>query len=164
MCRRIRSLGYMILHVDRPMTDHDLAIKSWSKYWRRSFRTGYAYAEVSTILREQGISFWQDEVRRNLTRGIALLVLLVTGVVGSIVLYSVVPLLASAAIAAGLVVRTALKSRWKCPHLSTCLLYGIHAHLQQIPILFGQVSYRRDRRAGRHRKLIEYKESSPWRN
>jgi cellulose synthase/poly-beta-1,6-N-acetylglucosamine synthase-like glycosyltransferase len=164
MCRRMRSGGYMILHVNLPMTGHDLAITSWPQYWRRSFRTGYAYAEVSTILQEQGISFWRPEVKRNLKRGVALLGLLGVALLGSMVLYSLLPLAGAACITAGLVIRTALKSRWKSPSLSTCLLYGIHSHLQQIPILFGQLSYRRDRRAGRRRKLIEYKESSAWRN
>src|SRR5512132_2622425 len=47
MCRWIRDAGYVILHVDRPMTGHDLAITRWSQYWRRVVRAGYAYAEVA---------------------------------------------------------------------------------------------------------------------
>lgn len=39
----------------------------------------------------------------------------------------------------------------------TRLLYGVHSHLQQIPILIGQLGYYSDRRAGRRRRLIEYK-------
>ncbi len=51
MCRRLRAKGWKILHVDRPMTGHDLAMTQWSQYWRRATRTGYAYAEVSERLR-----------------------------------------------------------------------------------------------------------------
>ena len=35
LCRRISALGYDILHVDRPMTRHDLAITRWGQYWKR---------------------------------------------------------------------------------------------------------------------------------
>jgi hypothetical protein len=33
----------------------------------------------------------------------------------------------------------------------------LHSHLQQVPIFVGQLQYARDRRAGRIRGLIEYK-------
>jgi hypothetical protein len=56
-----------------------------------------------------------------------------------------------------LVLRTASKTRWKSPSLSTRLLYGIHSHLQQIPIFVGQLQFWNDRREGRVRGLIEYK-------
>jgi hypothetical protein len=56
-----------------------------------------------------------------------------------------------------LALRTAHRVRWKSPDFRTRLLYGLHSHLQQIPILFGQIRYWRDRRAGRIASLIEYK-------
>ena len=56
-----------------------------------------------------------------------------------------------------LAVRTALKVDWKSRDPLTRLLYGVHSHLQQIPILIGQLGYYRDRRRGRQRGLIEYK-------
>jgi hypothetical protein len=56
-----------------------------------------------------------------------------------------------------LVLRTAAKNRWKKADLPTRLLYGVHSHIQQIPIFLGQLQYARDRRHSRRRGLIEYK-------
>jgi hypothetical protein len=39
----------------------------------------------------------------------------------------------------------------------TRVLYALHSHFQQIPILCGQLSQRWDARRGRRRRLIEYK-------
>ena len=59
MCRRIRSHGWKIRHIDFPMTGHDLAMTKWSQYWRRATRAGYAYAEVSQRFRGSGLPFWE---------------------------------------------------------------------------------------------------------
>ena len=53
--------------------------------------------------------------------------------------------------------RSAAKCAWKSSETLTLALYGLHSHLQQIPIYLGQLRYHRDRRAGRRAGLIEYK-------
>lgn len=159
MCRRIRAREDVVLHVDLPMTGHDLAITRWSQYWRRAYRTGHAYAEVAERFRGTDMPLWDSEVRRNLKRGAFLLAVPMLGVAGSLALWSLLPLLAVVAFLMLLVVRTSMKVAWKSPDKMTVLLYGIHSHLQQIPILFGQLAYRRARKAGRRQRLIEYKES-----
>jgi hypothetical protein len=58
----------------------------------------------------------------------------------------------------GLALRTAWKARWKSRDWMTLLLYGVHSQFQQIPIYWGQMRFRRDRRAGRRAGLVEYKE------
>jgi hypothetical protein len=60
-----------------------------------------------------------------------------------------------------LAARTAAKAGWKTSNPWTRLFYGLHSHLQQIPIYIGQLQYQRDRRKGRTRGLIEYKEAAP---
>jgi cellulose synthase/poly-beta-1,6-N-acetylglucosamine synthase-like glycosyltransferase len=42
LCRRIRARGHGILHIDCPMTGHDLQITRWSQYWKRATRAGQA--------------------------------------------------------------------------------------------------------------------------
>jgi hypothetical protein len=54
--------------------------------------------------------------------------------------------------------RSAWKSRWKSREVGTLLLYGIHSHLQQIPICAGQITYVLDQKRGKKRALIEYKQ------
>ncbi len=51
LCRRLRARGYRIVHIDAPMTRHDLNMTRFSQYWRRAMRAGYAYAEVSNRFR-----------------------------------------------------------------------------------------------------------------
>jgi cellulose synthase/poly-beta-1,6-N-acetylglucosamine synthase-like glycosyltransferase len=159
MCRRMRSKGWEILHVDRPMTGHDLAMTAWSQYWKRATRAGYAYAEVSQRFRKSGLPFWEEDARRNRNRA-----LIITGAVGggllaSLLLRSLWPVLMIFFLLIALVVRTALKAAWKSSSLTTRLAYAVHSHFQQIPIFLGQLQYARDRKSGARRGLIEYKET-----
>ena len=159
MCRRIRALGFTILHVDRPMTGHDLAMTRFSQYWRRAFRTGYAYAEVSARFRNTDLPLWDRKARRNIVHGAGLLGIIVGAPLCSIAFHSLIPVAIAVAIIAVLAIRTAIKFRWKTADLVTLLLFGLHSHLVQIPLLFGQLKYQRDRFTGRTSKLIEYKEN-----
>jgi len=148
--------GYLIVHVDRPMTGHDLAMTRWRQYWRRAVRAGHAYAEVAARFRGTATPLWERDARRNLIRGSALLLTLLLGVAGMLLGSVIVPVLVIGLWLA-LALRTALKVGWKSRDPLTRFLYGIHSHLQQIPILVGQLGYYRDRWRGRRRGLIEYK-------
>lgn len=157
LCRRVVALGFSILHVDEPMTKHDLAITSWRQYWKRSMRAGHAFAEVSERSRAMNQTFWNSEATRNRNRSLALPGLCVAGVAGSILLSSMLPVLLVALLFVGLAVRSAWKARWKTDDLLTLILYGVHSHLQQLPIYIGQLQYRWNRRNGRRAMLKEYK-------
>ena len=159
MCQRIRALGFTILHVDRPMTGHDLAMTRFSQYWRRAVRSGYAYAEVSRRFRNTDLPLWNKVARRNLAHGAGLLGIIVGAPLVSIALNSMIPIGAAVAIIAVLVIRTAIRYRWKTADLATLLLFGLHSHLEQIPLLFGQLKYQLDRLGGKTRELIEYKDT-----
>ncbi len=158
MCQRIRALGHTILHVDRPMTGHDLAMTSWRAYWRRAFRTGHAYAEVSQRLKDGPYPLWVRESRRNLINTAVLLAALSGSAGLAVAAASWWPLLLAPAFIAARSVRTAFNTRWKAPNEKlTLLLYGIHSHLQQVPIACGQLAWGWDRWRSRQRSLIEYK-------
>ena len=159
LCSRIRADGGVIRHLDVPMTLHDLAIDSWPAYWRRAFRAGHAYAEVAQRLKSRGDAMWQRDARKNLMHG--------TGVAAApavLLAVSVWQPLAGAlllGLACALLLRTALRCGWKSPNSLTRILYALHSHVQQLPIMCGQLAYRRDVRRGRQRRLIEYKEGQP---
>ncbi len=157
LCQRLRALGYRIEHIDQPMTLHDLAITRWDQYWRRAVRTGHAYAEVAERFRDSDYPLWSAEVKRNRIHVAVLLLAALGGIGLAVIVASPWPLLLPILFYLVLVVRTARRFAWKDPHPITRLLYGLHSHLQQIPILVGQLGYYRDRRAGRRRRLIEYK-------
>ena len=156
MCRRMTSSGYRIIHIDCPMTAHDLAMTSFGQYWKRAVRAGFAYASISQRFRGSTAPLWSNEARRNLMQGTLLLGITPISALLSSVLKSWLPLVAAAVFLLLLVVRTAWRTAWKSPKQPlTLLLYGLHSHFQQIPILFGQFKFYRERH-GEHR-LIEYK-------
>jgi glycosyltransferase involved in cell wall biosynthesis len=156
LCRRMRARDYRILHIDSPMTQHDLGIQSFSAYWRRAVRAGHAYAEVAHRYRDSSDPLWRAESRRNLYKGL----LLLSSPALLAVAYTISPgLVLGLSIAAAMTVaRTAHRCRWKSSEPTTRWLYAIHSHLQQIPILFGQLAWRLNHRKGQRSRLIEYKQ------
>lgn len=158
MCGRLRSRGYQIMHIDCAMTGHDLAMTSFRQYWKRATRAGFAYAEVSRRFRNTAQPLWERDAKRNLVHGSVLLCLPGLGIVAALAMRSAIPVLCIALALCLLVVRTMRRVSWKSPgDTTTALLYAIHSHLQQIPILFGQIKFVRER--GREQRLIEYKEA-----
>jgi glycosyltransferase involved in cell wall biosynthesis len=159
MCRRMRAGGAKILHIDAPMTGHDIAILRLSQYWRRAVRTGFAYAEISERYRHTPDPLWARESRANFLRGSLYISIGVGTCVAAALLRSWVPLIVLALGGSALAVRTAVSSRWKDVPWNTLLLFGFHSHLQHVPILQGQILYFWGRRRGQRRGLIEYKSS-----
>jgi len=157
LCRRLRSQGYSILHIDAPMTGHDLAMVRFSQYWRRAIRAGHAYAEVSRRFRNTPDPFWGHQRRQNFVRGGFWFLSAILAVGCSLLFRSPLPIAAWVALLIALATRTAWLARWKSRSVVTLFLYGVHSHLQQIPILAGQLQFARGVKSGASRKLIEYK-------
>jgi glycosyltransferase involved in cell wall biosynthesis len=160
LCRRMRALGYQILHIDAPMTGHDLEMHRFRQYWKRALRAGHAYAEVSSRFRRTGDPFWQAERVGNLRRGGFWIVSFLAVVIGSLLLRSVLPAILWLAMLLLLSLRSAWKARWKSATPFTLLVYGLHSQLQQVPICIGQLGYDFNPRKGQQKKLIEYKGAS----
>jgi cellulose synthase/poly-beta-1,6-N-acetylglucosamine synthase-like glycosyltransferase len=163
LCRRIAALGHTILHVDRAMTGHDLAIHRFAQYWKRSHRAGHAYAEVAHRLQSSANldhsqqTFWADETARNRNRALTLMAVLPLAFLLTIAFRSSVPLLLALAFYTLIILRSAYKARWKSTNKLTLLLYGVHSHLAQVPIYFGQREYQSNLRKGQRAALVEYK-------
>ena len=66
---RIRSFGWRIRQIDVEMTRHDLAMTKFTQYFRRVYRSGYAFAAVIDRCSDKGIMIWRKEFRRILIRG-----------------------------------------------------------------------------------------------
>lgn len=157
LCRRILARGGTILHIDAPMTGHDLQITRFAQYWRRAERAGHAYAEVSARFRGTADRFWSAEAQRNRRHAVLLLLVPAALLAASVWLWSPWPLDLFLMLLAGLAARTALKARWKSAGWKTLLLYGMHSHLQQVPIFAGQMRFLLHRRRGVRQGLVEYK-------
>ncbi len=157
LCRRILAHGGSILHIDAPMTGHDLQISRWEQYWRRASRAGHAYAEVSARFADTSGQFWRADAVRNRRRALLLLLLPLLAIVAVVWTRSILPFVLWLALMASLTLRTAWKARWKSSDWRTLLLYGMHSHLQQVPIFWGQTGYWLSRWRGSRRSLVEYK-------
>ncbi len=158
LCRRMRARGHRILHIDHPMTGHDLQITRFGQYWKHAARAGHAFAEISARFRSSDDKFWDAERKRNLIRGGFWMTSFTVALIASVLVFSALPFLVWLALLLVMSVRSAWKSRWKSQHLPALLLYGVHSHLQQIPICVGQIRYSLDQKRGNRRTLIEYKE------
>ncbi len=157
LCRRIRAGGGRILHIDEPMTTHDLQITRFAQYWRRAKRAGHAYAEVSARFADTSERFWSEDAKRNRRHAAVLLFGSVAMFSLSVSLRSLLPVVLWSLLLALLTARTAWRARWKSRDAVTLLLYGVHSHLQQIPIFAGQLEYFLSRRRGQRRGLVEYR-------
>lgn len=153
LCRRLRHSGGKILHIDVPMTGHDLAIKDFHAYWKRAFRAGYAYAELAQRFRATTDPLWLRDARRNLLHGLVLLMLPLS----LFFIHQVtVVLLFLGVMVTILLARSMARTRWKSSDSWIRFQYAIHSHFQQIPILCGQLAHFFDRHRGLQRGLIEY--------
>ena len=157
LCTRIRTLGYQILHVDRPMTGHDLDITRWAQYWKRLARSGHAYAEIADRFHDADQALWSEEAARNRNRFLAITFTTFTAVLLSVVLKRWLPMGVLLALFASFSFRSAYKAAWKSEDKITLLFYGMHSHLQQIPIYLGQLQYKWSRWRGSRHVLFEYK-------
>ena len=157
MCRRMSNNSWRIQHIDVPMTLHDLAITRFSQYWRRATRAGYAFASVSARFRATSDPFWSSDARRNRIRGLFWLLSPILALAISVWLLSPLPLALWLLLLVSVTLRSAWLSRWKSNDRKTLILYGLHSHLQQVPIFLGQLQYL----TNRDRKLMEYKDVSP---
>jgi GT2 family glycosyltransferase len=157
LCRRLRAKGYRILHVDAPMTGHDMAMTRFRQYWRRAVRTGHAYAEVSRRFRNSADPLWREARIHNLLRGPFWALAPVVAAVGSLAARSIWPALGFLALWLLLALRSASKASWKSSDPGTLFLYGLHCHLQHVPIFLGQLQFDWSARRGKPHELIEYK-------
>jgi cellulose synthase/poly-beta-1,6-N-acetylglucosamine synthase-like glycosyltransferase len=157
LCARLRAKGWKILHIDVPMTRHDLAVRSFKAYARRCYRSGIAYAEVTHRMQTLGDALWQHEARRDLVHGL---------------LYVAAPLLLALAFAlhvlagallAVLGLAVLLRSAWRCRARAAgnavlALQYALHSHVQKVPALFGQLAWMRAHARQQRLALVDYKE------
>lgn len=156
MCARLRSAGWQIEHIDVPMTQHDLAVHSFRAYWLRAYRSGIAYAEVAERMRLRGDVLWQHEARRDFLHGIVFVV--APFVFAASLWLSTSLAMTMMALALLFLARTVHRCAWKVPgQWVLCVQYAVHAHLQKIPALFGQLKWRRARRQQSEIALVDYK-------
>jgi GT2 family glycosyltransferase len=164
LCARLRERGWSVLRVDADMTWHDAAMSRFGQWARRQFRTGYGALDVSTRFGRPGA----DPFRRQVLSARA------WGLGWPLALAASAGLGAAAGPAAGLAsagavtlapvvqaLRIARRHRAAAGSAGTALAYGALTVLGKGVQVAGQALYLRDRLAGRHARLIEYKADAP---
>ncbi len=72
ICLRMRAQGWRVLRIDCDMTLHDMAMIRFAQWWRRSVRTGHAYAEGSAMYGRTPERHFVRQTRSTILWGIVL--------------------------------------------------------------------------------------------
>jgi glycosyltransferase involved in cell wall biosynthesis len=143
LCVRLREKGKRIWRLDHDMSLHDADILSFKQWWRRSVRTGHAYAEVHLAHLRSPFAIWGTNLRRTLFWS----ALLPASAAGAVLLHP-------ACLLALLLYPAQLLRLWRregSVKRAALNLLGKFAELQ------GVVQYGANRLAGHQPLLIEYK-------
>jgi GT2 family glycosyltransferase len=151
LCLRMRRAGWKIFRLPDEMGSHDAAITRFGQWWKRSVRSGHAYAQAAALhgggVRVNGaIAFWAWMLPAAAlaaawpTRGLSLL------------LFLLYPLLTF---------RIALGRRRRGAEMGHAWLYAVYCVLAKLPQALGQLRYLFGRRPGQAPALIEYKTVAP---
>lgn len=151
LCLRLRRLGWKILRVDAEMTWHDANITSFRQWWRRTMRSGHAFAEGAWL---HGREVERYDVRSTASIWawafcLPLAITAATAAIGApaFLLTLLYPALAWR-IYSGLHHRHGARQ---------AMLYAVFCVLGKFPQLLGQLRFCWTQFGGRRSRLIEYK-------
>jgi GT2 family glycosyltransferase len=165
LCQRLRDAGWSVVRLDAAMTWHDSAMLQFRQWAKRQFRTGYGGLDFTTRFGRPGDDPFRHQIRSARFWGLGWpLCVIVAGAVaasldGPIAGGSTAGLLALAWPAQA--ARIAVRNRTRAGGLRPALAYGALTMVGKFLQVAGHGLYLRDRRAGRHARLIEYKFAPP---
>ena len=149
LCVRLRAAGWRIVRLGAEMTLHDAAMTRFSQWWRRTRRSGYAFAEGAHLHGAPPERHWVWESRRAWLWGIYLpLFCFAAGfwmMPWGFVSFAVYPVQ---------MLRQAVRGEGSFRERATKAFFQL---LGRFPEALGQVQFLRDRLLGRSTVLIEYK-------
>jgi GT2 family glycosyltransferase len=152
LCLRLRQHGYRILRMDAEMGWHDANITRFGQWWKRSVRSGHAYAEGFTRHSHEPGRYCAREVRSGLIWG---------AIVPALVLGLLWPSGGWSSILLGSYLVLALRifrwSRRRGFSAADARLYTLFCVLGRFPSAFGELRYWAQRAVGKRSALIEYK-------
>jgi GT2 family glycosyltransferase len=155
---RLRQKGWRILQVDAPMTGHDAATFHFRQWWRRTVRTGYAYAQGALL---HGSGPERYEVRPVLSALVWGLVLPVVTALLLVASWTRPPLLwlaGSVAVAYAVLFARIYRYRRRWGNTrGRAGLFAAFCVLSKVPHQLGILKLLWHRIRGRRARLIEYK-------
>ncbi len=152
LCLRLRQHGHRILRIDGEMTLHDANITRFGQWWRRTVRSGHAYAEGFLLHRRDSEGFCAKQVRSNFVWGAAV-------PLGAIGLLPIWPFASALLLAAYpvLAARVFLSMRRRGFSRSDSALYAVSVVVGKVACALGQLRYFWHRLRGQRSSIIEYK-------
>lgn len=146
---RLRAANWKIHCLDAPMTLHDAAMTHFGQWWRRTVRTGYAYAQGAYLHGMGPSRHWVKEAVRALVWGVAV-------PLATIALWSA---FGRAGLLALLVYPLQIARVWNSQRrqIPDALAYAAFNVLGKVPEALGVMTFAKDLVTAKRRGLIEYK-------
>ena len=155
-CVRVRRLGRKIFQVDAEMARHDMAMTRFAEWWRRTKRTGHAYAQVAALHGGSEERYFVRDCRRIWLWGLVLPVLAISLAPFTEGL-SLFALFCAYALQFARIYRTGRKRGWPA---GDAFIYSFFTVLFKFPALLGLLGYHWRQWRGHAFTIIEYKRSS----
>lgn len=157
LCVRLRRQGGKILRIAADMAWHDANMTRFSQWWRRSLRSGYAYAEGAWLHGRSPERHWVKETRSIWLWGLIFPVLALSFAPFTFG-FSLVGLIALYGLQGYRIYQYCRRQRSMTP--SQAQLYAFFCVLVKFPQALGQMQFQQLRRQGKQRTIIEYKQPS----
>jgi len=143
---RIRQNGWQILRIDAPMSTHDINMTAFRQYWKRAYRSGYAYAEIALRFIRNPEKMWLKESIRITVKALLPVCLVVAGILTGNTWWGI--LLGLLILIRPLFNLRRMKHGFQQPW-GTVLLYAGHTALVVYPQFGGMMRYFWGRATGR---------------
>ncbi|MDP1025584.1 glycosyltransferase [Sphingomonas sp. KR1UV-12] len=161
LCQRLRERGWQVRRIDAEMTRHDAAMTRIGQWWRRTERSGHAFAELAWRHGAKGDPHWRREMRSMLVWavGLPITVLLAAVLFGW---WAGLALAALYPVQVARIARRMQRARDLDPHFARAL--GFFLVAGKFAQVKGAMRYHWRRLTGSRAGLIEYKGTEPQRS
>ncbi len=152
-CVRLRKRGWKVIRIDAEMTLHDMAMTRFGQWWKRSVRTGHAFAEGAALHGATPERHFIRQVRSVVFWGLLVPLAAVglawpTSGASLLLLLGYVPLF----------VRTYRGRRRFGDSPEDCRLYALSCVIGKFPQALGVIRFLLGRLRGRRSTVIEYRQ------
>ena len=156
LCFRIRQVGKKIYRYDTDMTRHDADMHRVSQWWKRSLRSGYAYAlNYSKHGRASSEKFKLREIRSIIVWNTLAVILIGLSLVSK----SFTPLILFVFLFMAMVFKIYISQKriQKIYGPRLAFVYALSNMFAKLPQLFGLIKFWQKERSGKRHTLVEYK-------
>ncbi len=158
LCVRLRTAGWKVWRIDHEMTQHDINLSSFGQWWKRSVRSGHAYAEGAALHGAPPERHWVRESRSIWIWGAAVplaSLIFAWPTHGYSILYAAIAYLA-------LFTKIALsRAASRMETVASAAPFAAWCVGMKWPQAVGQAVYWFNRRQGSAPQIIEYNNKSP---